>query len=183
MNRRGRKSKSGPRHDCGKLIQSCEPREPAILDMTIDRRADLVGTANAKLPEAGYALGQLLLKGRVSQRQHDAGRKLEDIWRRWASLAGLPDHHPHAPAGGGQAPDTDPEAWMRAKNAFNAAEAVLRAQRQAPLVWTVIESIVMDGILPPSMLDGWAPPATWSALTRGLDALAQHFGVPNERAA
>ena len=169
MVRAGRKRKEGRRWDNGRVVPE---REIGILPETIARRIELVGK-DWDQPQAGYALGQLKLRGTLSERQHDAGIRLRQVWLRWASLAGIPAHEVTQRRGGLTA-DVDTATWEKAREAFQAAASTVKRCRQSGLVWATVEGIVMDNYLPPMFVHRGVAVA---ALQLGLDELARHFGL------
>lgn len=172
------KRKDGERYPSGRLKPQKATAECAILDETLARRADLVGTGNERRPEAGHALGILLLRGQINRRQHDAGRRFETAWKRWASLAGLPHHHAHVPGnGGGRGADPDDMTWERAKELYGQLCGVLAKCSPRELVWRVVENVVMDQVLPPAFLAGERAGAM-KALHDGLDGIANFLKLP-----
>lgn len=173
--KRGRKAKAGDRHPCGKLKQDGPPVH------AVARRAEAAGCSMEeaqKRPEAGYALGQLLMRQVIDIRRHDAGQAFRTAWMRWASLAGLPPHQVMQRTPGGAQSDVDPEEWDKAKAAFAGAADALFACEQPRLVWAAVETVVMDDVLPPLLESRWVAVA---ALRAGLEALARHYRMP-ERA-
>ncbi|MFD2232779.1 hypothetical protein [Phaeospirillum tilakii] len=178
-NRGGRRRQQGERYPSGDL----RPRE-TIPPEALKRRAELAGCSPeiaAKRPEAGYALGQLLMRGVIDQRQHDAGIAFGRDWTRWALMAGLPAHQPRQPTG---QPRHEPTAkdWLEVRDRYLAACAAVRDRRPAGLVWAAVEMVVADEVAQP-ILDGLTGPAGVRALRDGLDALAEHYRIPRREVA
>ncbi|TWB20654.1 hypothetical protein FBZ89_10653 [Nitrospirillum amazonense] len=184
--RAGRPRKAGVRHACGQLVQAADA---AILPQALERRADLLG-APVSLPmaqlldqRAGQPLGQLLLRGRLTQRQHDAGQAVGGLWRAWLSLAEAPKPHAYVPeSGSGVArPDIDPDRWARTDDRLAQARALIRASGpHGLLALTLVESLCADEVMPRRFEATWAGdwPQGWAALTTALDALADHYRIP-----
>ena len=174
MKRGGKPKKSGERYPCGKLKQ-----EEVIPMEAKQRRAEMAGvTAEeaVKRPEAGYALGQLLMRRVITMQEHDAGLAYRAAWLRWASMAGIAPHEVTQRSAAAQRPDVSPDDWDRAKNAFADSTREIMRCEQSRLVWTGIESVVMDNVLPQLMETRWVAVA---ALRAGLAALARHYKIPD----
>jgi hypothetical protein len=173
----GPKKKAGERYTCGKLKEG-----NVVSEFALQRRAEAAGITTeeaAKRMEAGYALGQLLTRRVITVRQHDAGMAYRAAWLRWASLAGLPPHEVTKKGSGAQRPDVDPEQWDKAKTAFAESTAAIMRCEQSRLVWSAVESVVMDDVLPPLMETRWVAVA---ALNAGLSALASYYKMPDRLA-
>ncbi|WP_044563693.1 hypothetical protein [Azospirillum sp. B4] len=187
--RAGRPRKSGARHACGQLVQ---PSDPAVLSKTLERRADLLG-AVAPVPtdqlldqRVGQPLGQLLLRGRLTQRQHDAGQAVGGLWRAWLSLAEAPKPHAYVPESGtgiGR-PDVDPDRWARTGERMAETRALIQTSGpHGVLALTLVEGLCADEIMPRRFEAGWQGgdwPLGWGALTAALDALADHYRLPRD---
>lgn len=179
--RAGRPRKAGARHPCGQLVQGADT---AILPQALERRADLLGSgakAGQLLDQrAGHALGQLLLRGRITQQQHDAGLAVGATWRRWLSLADAPRQF----GGGtlGTASATDPRAWTVADGNMARLRAIIAASSpHGALALSLAETLCVDEIMPRRFEPGWVGewPVGWAALGRALDALADHYRMTN----
>jgi hypothetical protein len=186
--RAGRPRKAGARHACGQLVQAADP---AILPQALERRADLLG-GPASLPagqlldqRAGQPLGQLLLRGRLTQRQHDAGQAVGGLWRAWLSLAEAPKPHAYVPESGtGMArQEVDPDRWARTDDRLAQARALIRASGpHGLLALALVEGVCADEIMPRRFEASWAGDwlQGWAALTTALDALADHYRIPRD---
>lgn len=150
------------------------------------RRAEVAGcsTKDATRPEAGYALGQLLLRGVVNQRQHDAGMAYRDAWLRWASLAGIPPHEATQRGKSHVRPDLWPETWAKAKGAYFDATDAISALEQGAVVSKIVEAVLMD-----NWPGDYAQTRmflscenTPNMLRAGLNALASHYRMPDRMA-
>lgn len=176
--RGGRGKQRGDRYECGKL----KPQQAATPEL-VQRRAEAAGCSTEvamKDQAAGYALGQLMLRGLIDQRQHDAGIAFRSAWMRWASLAGLPPHEVTQRSAGAAPSDVAPEAWQRARDAFYGAVQAIRQCEQCRLVWVAVETVVMDDVLPPMMP---MRSVAAEALKRGLTALGDFYKMPKRQAA
>ena len=175
----GRRRQQGERYPSGKI----RPQE-TIPPEALKRRAELVGCSPedaAKRPEAGYALGQLLMRGIIDQRQHDAGIAFGLVWTRWALMAGLPAHQPRQPTGRART-DPDLDEWEKVRDRYRAACDSVRRCRPSGLVWAAVEMVVADDIAHP-ILSGLTGPSGLRALQDGLDALADHYRIPRREVA
>jgi len=179
--RAGRKKKAGARYPSGKLKAANN-----VPDMLLQHRAKMACSdmANSLRPEAGYALGQLMLRGVITTRQHDAGKAFRAAWMRWASLAGVAPHEVTQRSRVKPRPDVDPEEWRRASEAYNRACDAVKACKPSRLVWSTVEAVVMDGwpgnIEQMTMLLGRRDAV--AALCAGLSALANYYRMPDRLA-
>ena len=180
--KRGRPRKTGPREPNGQPQRPKKEREePAILDWTLRRRCSKwLDEDKARQPEAGYAIGRLWLLGVLTRRQHDAALKFGDIWRRWASLAGVAPHilTQRSP---GTRKDPSASSWRRAKEAYyGAARELLKAVRPVE-TWRLVEMLVMDDVFPLQWReDRPFSPVVALRLGGGLERLADWFALPKE---
>jgi len=125
--------------------------------------------------QAGYALGQLLMRGILSKRQHDAALRFASNWSLWAAKGELGSHILRRTNGGGGG-EPSPQEWRRAKEAYLEARAILELCHPRVLVSVAIEQVVMDEEVA-SILEGRAHPRAIKALRIGLDALADHYNL------
>lgn len=122
---------------------------------------------------AGYALGVLLLRCELTEREHDAGIRAGHIWRRWRSMTGCPS--PHARGGaiygphGGAERVLSAESWQVARAEYEALCALLRPHGEAVAV--LVETVCADDVLP-ERLDTWR-----DGLKRALAALAREWRI------
>lgn len=193
-----RKRKPGPRTRSGRLSQAAAAREDEIIPkFALIRRAERsmcmlathaelvspkteIGREAARAvldvgrqQDAGYALGVLLLRCELTEREHDAGIRAGHIWRRWRSMTGCPS--PHARGGsiygphGGAERVLSAEAWGIARAEYEALCALLRPH--GDLVATVVEAVCADDVMPASV-------ETWRAgLKRALARLAREWRI------
>lgn len=183
MARRGRKRKTGVTREPNGRVSRKEQPGSVISPELLQRRAELAGCSledAAARPEAGYALGQVMLRGIIGRRQHDAGMAFRGAWLRWASLAGLPPHEVMQRGGGIIPTEVDAEQWAKARDAFEACVRALFDCHHPSAVWSAVESVVMDDVLPPLLHERAVGVLS---LCRGLDALADHYKMPRRDAA
>ena len=178
--KRGRPRKIGPREPNGRIQRPRrEQAEQAILDITLLRRgSQWLGEDRARQPEAGYAIGRLWLLGVLTRRQHDAALKFGDIWRRWASLAGVAPHILTQRSPGSRA-DPTAATWRKAKTAFYGAANELRKASRADETWRLVEMLVMDDVFPLQWReDRPFSPIVALRLGGALERLADWFALP-----
>ncbi|WP_207483152.1 hypothetical protein [Arenibaculum pallidiluteum] len=190
MSRRGRKrNPTVLREPNGRPSRAQRRTEPAMTAELLARRAERCGAGVDPLDaRAGTVLGLLLLRGWISERQHDGGCALAGAWRRWARLAESPDRHPRShrlDAVSSVPPDAMPldpppceppdeaGAWRRADRQMRAFRAALPAPRALALA--LAESVCMDETMPARLGPGW--PDGLVALRGALDTAAEAFGV------
>lgn len=171
-----RRKSAAKRHPCGKIIAT----KDAILPETMERRAELVGEKNKTNPDAAIALGVLKLRGIISERQYQAGIRLEAAHKRWSSLAGISPRTPKCGDRDGiSPPDPSAEAWRRAKSRYDDLRAAVMNCAAPLLAWASMETIVLDGYLPEAFLAGNVPPIARTALLSALNAIADYFDLPH----
>jgi len=139
---------------------------------------------NAMSKEAGSVIGQLMLAGVISERQHEAGLRLYTAWSKWQRMAEMPARNAKisgysemmAP---GPRPDVDPEAWAKARGRYEGARGAVGNA----LAWAAVDSLVIDGVIPNRVLAGGELGARClAAMLSGLDSLVRYFGVQRETA-
>ena len=93
-----KKSGSAARYACGKLKPAYRKAETTESVMAVARaqRAKIVGNAHALDPRAGYVLGQMNIKGVVTDAQHEAGLRYAALVEAWQRVQGLPSPFPAA---------------------------------------------------------------------------------------
>ncbi|MFG1340384.1 hypothetical protein [Xanthobacter autotrophicus] len=174
--RKGRPaSQNVKRYACGKIRREYRaPRgetEVQIRATVLEYRKRNVGEADAGRNEAGYELGRMMLAGKVSRRQHEAGCAYALLVADYQRCIGFPAPYPQgidlgAARGialGGEVSDDrirrTANQYMRAITAlFSAGRAADRAVREV----CVYDRGTQD-------LHG---------LNSGLDSLAIFFGIP-----
>ena len=195
--RRGRPRKAGPRKPDGRLNQRHQAAQqgPVIPAEVIERRAEMVGMENAKDERAGTALGRLRLRGKITERQHDAGRRYAALYVRWARLAECPARHAKVarlPVASDNPFDAAPQVidllehqraedadgqWVRAKERMARIEAELRRLPGYALAMALAESVCVDDFEPPEPWLTKCLPTLRAALT----AMADHYRLePDE---
>jgi len=114
----------------------------------------------------GYTLGRMWADGYVTQRQHDAGKRYAETAQAYRVALGLPPLTAPALLYGdvkGAGPDWDAETAQAAISAHRSAQRLLRASG----CHLMVEAVVIHD----------EPPLSGACLRRGLDVLAEHFGV------
>lgn len=169
--------KSGPRHECGKLVQ------PTAIERATDARAVAVEArlrhfqcriADAEDARLGYALGRLNVRYLVTTAQLQAGNRFTEDFARYYRLVGIP--FPTVRAMDifrvhGLGNDADPHDARAAANAVMRLEMVLGgADVSGRPVTSVTKRVCLqdEEVFYPHMVD---------FLRRGLDALARHYGI------
>jgi hypothetical protein len=155
------------------------------------RRQDLVGTDDRAVLMSdipGSPISILRARGVLTDREFDAAREYERVHRVWAAMAGVGRRYPAVSRPGGRGPGADPSAgaWDRAVAAMDAMMAALARVHPSALVREVVESIVLDQVLPPSWVTAEGRAAHHTAVTAlcdGLTALAAHFRLAAKTAA
>lgn len=179
--RRGRARQQGRRYPSGDLRRDRGIIPPEVLD----HRARIVGPAHVRDERAGQALGQLVLIGLIEMHHHDAGLLLYRAWGAWQRLGEMPARNAVVSGYGerldrGPRPDVDPAEWLRVRDRYLGAERAVGDR----FAWAAIDSLVIDGIVPPRVLeDGDLGRRALAAMIGGLDALVDYFGVQRTQAA
>lgn len=159
-------------------------RETVIPPEALAQRSRVVGEKNALRPEAGYALGRMMLAGLIDWRMHNAGLMLRDQRLAWGGAIGLPSFElRQALSDAPTRPDVPEEdARRRAVRYRNAVAAVHSAGCPA---WKWVVSVVYQD-RDYAFVNGIASSVGLVALRLGLSALADHYRIPrveNEKAA
>ncbi|MFG1302161.1 hypothetical protein V5F49_20440 [Xanthobacter sp. V3C-3] len=176
--RKGRPSNlTVPRYPCGKIKPSArQPRgetEVQAMATAIAHRARVVGVDNAKRNEAGYELGRMFLKGRVTARQHRAGFDFASIVGDWQRMMGLPSPFPASMDYGAvrglsiQAEIDADRVRRRTEEYMKMMTALSDAGRRAQIL---VRQVCVEDL---SVVDV-------DNLRLGLDALADFFKIPAE---
>jgi len=174
----------------GQKSRTVHKAEPPITKELLMRRAEACGmNGDPTDARAGTVLGQLLLRGWITQRQFDGGNALGTAWRRWARMAEVPSRHPRAAALGmvtSTPPDAMPldpaapaagseeDAWQKTDDALRAWRAAVPKPKLLAL--SIAESVCVDDVMPPRLHPAWV--IGMQALRDALDAAADLFGVP-----
>lgn len=171
----GRKRKSGKRHPNGKLIQARDLDVALIASFHPDRQG--VPKDQRVDQRAGTPLGRLAIVGHIDAEQLEAARLYARDVRAYQVVIGCPK--PNAPslnpmmAGGMSvpAPLRIEEIQARLKAYNDAFQAVYDAGHKAARAVARV-----------AVYDEWLPIGTnLSDLVRGLKALAEHYGLTNQR--
>ena len=187
MARPGRKRKPGPRHASGRLIQAYQPHDPIIIPETLTQRRKLVGSDCADPAAAGTPWNALHARGLLTIEHRDAAQAIESVYRRWASMAGVPPRAPRVPGGGGPGADPAADDWHKAKAAMERLEHALRRMGETPA--RAVDAIVLSMEWPERWFDennmfrSARAASSLAALAYGLDVAAEEFGVQQRVAA
>jgi hypothetical protein len=183
--RRGRpRASTVKRESNGQKLRSA----PVKPEFVVAQRESLVGKDQATNPIAGQPIGILLLNKFVTQAQFLAADNFERDWKRWISLTGAGPHHTRATErdGGGMGQDPSDASYSRARIAHEGASACLNACEQSKLIWSILDTLLMECVLPHTWKTASGlvlPDIVTVALRRGLDALCRHYRIKEERAA
>ena len=167
------------RYACGKIKREYRARdgetEMQIKSTVLEYRRRAVGEADAGRNEAGYELGRLMLTGRVTPRQHSAGCEYALLVADYQRCIGFPAPYPQGidlGAARGLSLIGEPDEgkikrivnqYMRSITAIaGAGKPADRAIREVCVYDRSVEDV--------------------DNLRRGLDALADFFGIPDEGA-
>jgi hypothetical protein len=143
------------------------------------RHFGLVDAEQAKDPRRGYTLGLLLLDGRISEAQHDAGLQYGEDMSRWFGLCvgQFPSIHAQnlfAVAGVADESDSQVDAAIHARATMLALKQVLYADADI-VTARCIESTVRNVCLLDLAMDWPMWRLRW--LKSGLNALANHYSL------
>lgn len=157
---------------------------PVIPPEVIAHRSHGIGGHDPTDQMAGTAIGRMLLIGIIARHHHDAGMRLAGVWQRWACIIAGKARFPtdRRSQSGGDGPS--PEECERIKERMMDARQCVFTVPYGALAWSMIESIVMDDVIPPRF-DPASPlrqdwPIGRAALVAGFDALASFFGISEE---
>lgn len=168
---------------------------PAVNPETLMRRAKEAGVSveDAKDARCGTAIGKLLLRRVIGQREHDAGVIFAKIYTAYAHECGMPDATARAvplpyctdydpPALTGAELDAwrarqgkgEDARWVEAKDNVARSMKALQGLDGWRLVHAAVVEVAVADNIPPLMLDR---PMVTDALRRGLRALADLYRV------
>lgn len=127
--------------------------------------------------EGGTPLSLLRLRGDITTQQMDAGERLGKLWRRWAAAISAPPRAPvNAEAGSPQ--DLDPEDWRRLSDTMHAAWEAIEHHRQSKLVFSLLESVCVEEVMPPYLMPGRGlREQNLEALRYGLTQMVAFFRI------
>lgn len=178
MGKWGRKRKQGViRHPSGQIkAKSDYELEKEALGVVIGARQRVFGLSEgeAKMMEAGSAVGRLFLAKEISRRQLDAAARYEEAMRlsRWAMLVKpvLSGSDLNRSGSHDNSDGTDPRYVAQCKAAVEQARNCRRALTEAgSFCMSAVDGIVMDGQDMPSFVGD---------LRVGLNAIARLFKIP-----
>lgn len=143
---------------------------------TLRHRADRVGAENASCPEAGYALGILLLRGNITRCHHDAGLDFLHAHKQWCIMQGLPPRRPVTLSlvrNRSTAANTNiANERSITKTKEKLAGAMEALSRRGVKAFAAVDAVVIDDMMPESV-------DQLSDLADGLEALARYFKRSN----
>lgn len=170
----GRKRKSGRRHPSGKIDQR-HPDDKKLAELQPHRRHLPADCRSSE--KAGYPLGDLNLRGILSNQQHEAGQRYAAIVGRYRAVIGSPMATAKSGRGfdcAGACVVTEACECRSRKTSYDRVYEALRASGQRALV-AVNNIAVHQNELD---LSDWAR-VMWTVV--GLDALVTYFGLTNGR--
>jgi len=177
-NRGGRKKKQGvARYESGQIIRGAEYNIPPE---ALQRRAELVGmNVGDKMltkVDASSALGRLVIIGILKRHHYDAGLRLASADRNWSRAIEAGTRHARVADYGAvvRGPSSEPPEWEAARVRFTKVkESVLPG-----LHWSIVESVVMDDVIPPYALTECEHGRKIKAATiAAFDQLAKYYGL------
>lgn len=133
-------------------------------------------------PRRGYVLGRILLDGKITQAQHDAGIKYAGDMSRYYGLTGVA--FPSARAqdlfavrgGGGEDSEERAEAARKARSRAHKLDEILLAVGDINTGRRVIHTVKNVALLDIAESRGW-PDHMHRYLRKGLNKLADYYGV------
>lgn len=96
---RGRKRRSGARHNCGKLKREETEREAMATALAARQRHFGVTRAQARDERLGSSLNRLAFRGAISETQYQAGVAFGELYQHHHVVMGLPAPSPRSVAG------------------------------------------------------------------------------------
>jgi len=192
--RGGRPRSTGAREPSGRLRRGTKEQPAAPLE-ALGQRADVIAKLRAPGDDrptlshaalmgekAGSALGMLLLAGRIDDRQYEGGVAFAALWRRWAAMAQCPPRTSLNGEGSSGSSELDPGRWHRTRDEFeDVRDDIRRSCEVGGLAMSIVETVLMDDVIPPRFLWPEPWPVGWHALRSALDAAADHF-IPKDEA-
>ena len=142
-----------------------------------DHRAFAAIEAAAKCPDGHARRGQCKQSPWLTDFMIEAADIYRTLWQRWSFINGIPLRTPkvqqfgHVAAGTAPTQEPDPKQARSITNRFLRANEALRHCPNTALTCAILQTVVIDGDLPESLLrDGDKSPAL-IALRHALDAL------------
>jgi hypothetical protein len=176
-NGRGRPKKKGvDRYPGGSIVNEQRGEKPEERTaVVLAQRTKAVGKKHAADPLAGFELGRLKLNGIISERQMRGGIYWAQSIDRYGRLMGFPSPFPQAldyGAVGGRGEAREPAAdQVRAASQDVTVTATIVGQHGRAVSAACREVCVLE-----TDTTHW-PSHTFEALRKGLDALAEHYGL------
>lgn len=168
--------------------------ESSIADnqsVAVSRRIRHLGLVDTKVesaekqaldPRRGYVLGRMLLDGKITQIQHEAGLKYAEDMARFYGLTGVPFPSARAQdlfairSDGSEDGEERGRAAARARSRAKALQALLLAVGDINTGRKVTHTVNSIALLDIQEARGW-PEHMVGWLKRGLNALARHYGM------
>lgn len=177
MARRGRKRRLDvKRYANGRIVYD----DPVIPHMALVRRSEISGIPvddkKLRTVDLASALGQLHILGIISGYHRDAGLRLFVADRQWSRAIAAPSRHAKIADLGAmpKGPASEPPLWEKARQTFDSAKASIKRG----LHWNMVESVVMDDVVPPAVLDDSPHGRRMkSVLVEAFDQLAKYYGL------
>lgn len=165
------------RYACGKVrrehARKIGETEVQAMSTVVAYRSKMVASGHEKRSEAGYELGRMFLEGVVSRRRHEAGKEFAKLRADYLSAIDAPAEHPRgvdlgAARGLSLVNEPSPERLRKVANQWMQSITALSGAGRAAM-WEV------EGVC---LFDRKAIDV--DNLKRGLDALGDFFGIPND---
>lgn len=137
-------------------------------------------------PRRGYVLGQMLLDGTIRDYQHEAGIRYAEDMARYLGLKGIPFPSPRAQnlfavrGHEGEESESRVEAARKAEQRMTKLRATLQGVGDIDTGRKVERKVAEVCVQDSAEARRW-PEHTVSLLRRGLNALAWHYGLIDER--
>jgi hypothetical protein len=187
MARAGRKRMSADREPNGRVQRHYEP---AILARTLEIRGAGVGLEHARDAKAGYLIGRLELSGKILPEQYFAALRAGYIWGMHEKILsrelGAPKRNVpcvqfYGCSLGKSLDEITEEKQSEIREAVAGMDLALKDSfREWVFVRSMLQDIIMEGVLPPSMeVDRQHPfyGKHWELFRNALSALAIQFGI------
>lgn len=171
----GRPRKQAPRYPNGSVHRHELPYTPEL----ILRRAEGIPPEHAMSQEAGNMLGRLMLCGKITERQHQAGGKYRRCFLAWASNKLVPYRHPRVLNGrsGGDVVLIDAEELAKINERMQDIRDALRWMPDPDLAMRMLEDICVDDRLSYQSRGRVSWSVAWVTFLGALELLARHFKI------